>query len=137
MRVSPSKGICTAFEGVRRAGWLWPGFLGATLRRTLSLAQILVRAVWLVARYLAGGSRQRGPVMLVLPGQLIPADGEVVEGTAIVDEAALTGSSSAFLREPVGECSAVLKGTRVLFGRILVRVRAIPRRANKRCGRPS
>ena len=137
MRGSPSKVICTAFQGVRGAGWLLPGFLGATVRRTLSLAQIVVRAAWLAAGYLAGGSRQQGPVMLVLPGQLIPADGEVVEGAAIVDEAALTGSSSAVLCEPVGECSVVLGGTRVLFGRILVRVRAIPRRGVKSSGRRS
>ena len=75
--------------------------------------------------------------MWVLPGQLIPADGEVVEGTAIVDEAALTGSSLAVLRESVGERSAVLGGTRVLFGSILVRARAIPGRADKSSGRPS
>jgi len=137
MRGSSSKGIRTAFQGVRGAGWLCPGFLGATVRRTLSFAQILVRAAWLAAGYLARGGRQQGPVMWVLPGQLIPADGEVVEGTAIVDEAALTGSSLAVLRESVGERSAVLGGTRVLFGSILVRVRAIPGRADKSSGRPS
>jgi K+-transporting ATPase ATPase B chain len=103
----------------------------------LSLAQILVRAAWLATGYLAGGGRQQGPVILVLPGQLIPADGEVMEGTAIVDEAALTGSSSAVLCEPVRERSTVLGGTWVLSGCILVRVRAIARKADKGSRRPS
>jgi high-affinity K+ transport system ATPase subunit B len=87
-----------------------------------ALAVILVLAARLATDYLAARERQQGPVVLVLPGQVIPADGEVVEGTALVDEFALTGSSSAVLREPGGECSAALGGTRVLSGRILVRL---------------
>ena len=58
-----------------------------------------------------------------MPGQLIPADGDVVKGTAMVDESAVTGSSPAVLREPGGERSVVLGGTRVVSGRILVRIR--------------
>ena len=59
-------------------------------------------------------------------GDLIPADGEVVEGIASVDEAAITGESAPVIREAGGDRSAVTGGTRVLSDWIVVRVTANP-----------
>jgi K+-transporting ATPase ATPase B chain len=60
----------------------------------------------------------------VVAGELIPADGEVVEGVATVDESAITGESAPVIREAGGDRSAVTAGTRVLSDRIVVRVTA-------------
>lgn len=55
-------------------------------------------------------------------GEVIPRDGTVVDGAALVDESAITGESAPVLREPAAGRSAVLGGTRVLSSRILVEV---------------
>jgi K+-transporting ATPase ATPase B chain len=60
----------------------------------------------------------------VVAGELIPADGEVVEGVATVDESAITGESAPVIREAGGDRSAVTAGTRVLSDRIVARVTA-------------
>ncbi len=60
----------------------------------------------------------------VVAGEFIPADGEVVEGVATVDESAITGESAPVIREAGGDRSAVTAGTRVLSDRIVVRVTA-------------
>jgi K+-transporting ATPase ATPase B chain len=65
-----------------------------------------------------------GSLLTLRPGQLIPEDGVIVEGSAFVDESAFTGESPPVLREAGGENAAVLRGTRVLSGQILVRVSA-------------
>src|ERR1700733_11625469 len=57
---------------------------------------------------------KRGDVVLVVAGQLIPADGEILEGIASVDESAITGESAPVVREAGGDRSAVTGGTRVL-----------------------
>jgi K+-transporting ATPase ATPase B chain len=57
-------------------------------------------------------------------GEIIPADGEIVEGIATVDEAAITGESAPVVRESGGDRSAVTGGTRVLSDRIVVKVTA-------------
>jgi potassium-transporting ATPase ATP-binding subunit len=65
-------------------------------------------------------------VFLVEAGDLIPADGEVVEGIASVDESAVTGESAPVIRESGGDRSAVTGGTRVLSDWLVVRVTAKP-----------
>ena len=65
-----------------------------------------------------------GDIVLVETGDLIPADGEVVEGVASVNEAAITGESAPVIREAGGDRSAVTAGTRVITDRIKVRVTA-------------
>ena len=65
-----------------------------------------------------------GDVTLVEAGDTIPADGEVVEGVASVNEAAITGESAPVIRESGGDRSAVTGGTRVLSDRIIVRITA-------------
>jgi len=62
--------------------------------------------------------------VLVEAGQLIPADGEIVQGVASVDESAITGESAPVIREAGGDHSGVTGGTRVLSDRIIVRVTA-------------
>lgn len=69
---------------------------------------------------------QVGEIVLVEAGDLIPADGEVVEGVASVNEAAITGESAPVIREAGGDRSAVTAGTRVISDRIKVRVTQEP-----------
>jgi len=69
---------------------------------------------------------QPGDAVLVLPGQIIPGDGEIIEGIATVDESAITGESAPVIREAGGDRSGVTGGTLVLSDRIVVRVTAHP-----------
>lgn len=68
--------------------------------------------------------------VVVEAGQIIPGDGDVVEGIASVDESAITGESAPVIRESGGDRSAVTGGTKVLSDRIVVRITSKP-------GRPS
>jgi potassium-transporting ATPase ATP-binding subunit len=67
-----------------------------------------------------------GDVVLVEAGDLIPSDGEVIEGMASVNEAAITGESAPVIRESGGDRSAVTGGTQVLSDWIRVRITAAP-----------
>ncbi len=67
-----------------------------------------------------------GDLVLVEPGDMIPSDGEVVEGMASVNEAAITGESAPVIRESGGDRSAVTGGTQVLSDWIRVRITAAP-----------
>src|SRR5256884_9836734 len=72
----------------------------------------------------AGASLKIGDVVLVEAGETIPSDGEVVEGIASVNEAAITGESAPVIRESGGDRSAVTGGTPVLSDWIKVRITA-------------
>ncbi|HZH50083.1 MAG TPA: hypothetical protein VFD86_09960, partial [Nitrospira sp.] len=65
---------------------------------------------------------KKGDVVLVESNDFIPADGEVIEGVASVNESAITGESAPVIRECGGDRSAVTGGTRVLSDRIVVRI---------------
>jgi K+-transporting ATPase ATPase B chain len=69
---------------------------------------------------------RRGDLVVCLPGDVIPGDGEVIEGVASVDESAITGESAPVIRESGGDRSAVTGGTKVLSDYIVVRVTANP-----------
>jgi K+-transporting ATPase ATPase B chain len=69
---------------------------------------------------------RKGDVFLVDAGESIPADGEVIEGIASVDESAITGESAPVIRESGGDRSAVTGGTRVLSDWLVIRVTAEP-----------
>src|SRR5436305_5179163 len=69
---------------------------------------------------------RKGDLVLVEAGDLIPGDGDVVEGVASVDESAITGESAPVIRESGGDRSAVTGGTRVLSDWIVVQVSANP-----------
>jgi len=65
-------------------------------------------------------------LVIVKTGETIPADGEVIEGVASVDESAITGESAPVVRESGGDRSSVTGGTRVISDWLLVRVKALP-----------
>jgi len=69
---------------------------------------------------------RRGMTVLVEAGDMVPADGEVIEGVASVDESAITGESAPVIRESGGDFSAVTGGTRVLSDWLVVRVSVNP-----------
>lgn len=69
---------------------------------------------------------RRGDLVVVEEGQFVPADGEIVEGLATINEAAVTGESAPVLREAGTDRSGVIGGTKVLSDRIVVRVTAEP-----------
>jgi K+-transporting ATPase ATPase B chain len=69
---------------------------------------------------------RKGDLFLVEPGDVVPADGEVVDGVASVDESAITGESAPVVRESGGDFSAVTGGTRLLSDWLIVRVAVNP-----------
>ena len=71
-------------------------------------------------------SLRLGDVVVVVAGERIPGDGEVIEGVASVDESAVTGESAPVIRESGGDRSAVTGGTTVLSDRIVVRITSDP-----------
>jgi len=73
-----------------------------------------------------GDQLRKGDIVLIETGDVIPADGEVIEGAASVDESAVTGESAPVIRESGGDFSAVIGGTRVLSDWIVVRVSVNP-----------
>ncbi len=88
----------------------------------------------LMARRLLGAKEElvaasqllKGQLVIVEVGGVIPADGEIIEGIASVDESAVTGESAPVIREAGGDRSAVTGGTKVLSDRIIVRVSQNP-----------
>ncbi|NPT43728.1 potassium-transporting ATPase subunit KdpB [Paraburkholderia sp. 1N] len=77
-------------------------------------------------RILTASDLRKGDVVLVETGDVIPADGEVIDGVASVDESAITGESAPVIRESGGDFTSVTGGTRVLSDWIVVRVTANP-----------
>jgi len=73
-----------------------------------------------------GTQLQLGDHVVVEAGQVIPGDGDVIEGVASVDESAITGESAPVIRESGGDRSAVTGGTRVLSDRIVVKITSKP-----------
>ncbi len=69
---------------------------------------------------------KKGDVVIVTAGEVIPGDGEVIEGVASVDESAITGESAPVIREAGGDFSAVTGGTRVLSDWLVVRITVNP-----------
>ena len=98
----------------------------ATLRRarTETLAKRLTNGDRTRFEMVAAPELKQGDIVLVETGELIPSDGEVVEGIASVDESAITGESAPVIRESGGDRSAVTGGTRVLSDWIKVRITA-------------
>ncbi|WAS96357.1 potassium-transporting ATPase subunit KdpB [Nannocystis punicea] len=78
------------------------------------------------AETVPAGQLRRGDFVLVLAGDTVPGDGDVVEGIASVDESAVTGESAPVIRESGGDRSAVTGGTRVLSDWIVVEIRSNP-----------
>ena len=122
--------------------WLWFTVLFANFAEALAEAQGSARAEALrrsrkdlVARRITLDSQtdavpaselRKGDLVLVADGEAIPGDGEIVEGTALVDESAITGESAPVVREAGGDRSGVTGGSRVLAGAIKIRITSDP-----------
>jgi K+-transporting ATPase ATPase B chain len=127
------------------AAWLWFTVLFANLAEALAEGRGKAQAEALrrtrhetMARKLRSADRhaacetvdstalRQGDVVLVEAGDIIPADGDVIEGIASVDESAVTGESAPVIRESGGDRSAVTGGTRVLSDWLVVRISSNP-----------
>jgi potassium-transporting ATPase ATP-binding subunit len=92
--------------------------------RTETQAKLLTNADRTKYKSVPGTSLKVGDVVLVEAGDIIPSDGEVIEGVASVNEGAITGESAPVIRESGGDRSAVTGGTLVISDWIVVRVTA-------------
>jgi potassium-transporting ATPase ATP-binding subunit len=127
------------------AAWLWATLLFANFAESLAEGRGKAQAASLrsskrevMARRISDGRDQqqplmvassalrRGDVVLIEAGDIIPGDGEVIWGTASVDESAITGESAPVIREAGGDRSAVTGGTRLLSDTLKVRISANP-----------
>ncbi|WP_427896608.1 potassium-transporting ATPase subunit KdpB [Kribbella sp. GL6] len=121
--------------------WLWLTVIFANLAEAVAegrgkaQAETLRRAkTETTARRLLGDEEEEvpatqlrlGDLVVVEAGQIIPGDGDVVEGVASVDESAITGESAPVIRESGGDRSAVTGGTKVLSDRIVVKITTKP-----------
>jgi K+-transporting ATPase ATPase B chain len=135
-------GLSTGFQ-VQLVLWLWLTVLFGTFAEALAegrgraqAASLRATKAELKAKLMLGvgdtyelvpaTQLEKGEIVLVETGDLIPADGEVIEGVASVNEAAITGESAPVIREAGGDRSAVTAGTRVISDQIKVRVTAEP-----------
>jgi K+-transporting ATPase ATPase B chain len=98
----------------------------ATLRKARTQTMANRRFPSGVVETVPAESLRQDDIFIVKAGEVIPADGEVIEGAATVDESAITGESAPVIREAGGDRSAVTGGTRVLSDEIVVRVTTNP-----------
>ena len=87
--------------------------------RTKTMARRLVDGL---EEHIVSAALKIGDIVLCEGGDIIPGDGEVIEGIASVDESAITGESAPVIRESGGDRSAVTSGTRVLSDKIIIRI---------------
>src|ERR1019366_8439061 len=97
-----------------------------TLRRTRQETTAFLRRPDGTLDEIPSSDLQIGDLCVVVAGQIIPGDGDVIEGIATVDESAITGESAPVIRESGGDRCAVTGGTVVLSDRIVVRVTSKP-----------
>ncbi|WP_423222017.1 potassium-transporting ATPase subunit KdpB [Ideonella lacteola] len=111
-----SKAQAASLRGLKKKTWAkkLDGYTAGTARTAMK---------W---HPLEADSLRKGDVVLVEAQDVIPADGEVIEGVASVDESAITGESAPVIRESGGDFSAVTGGTRVLSDWIVARVTVNP-----------
>src|ERR1700676_4351408 len=124
--------------------WLWFTLLFANFAEAMPEARGQAQAETLrrmrtttMARRFVNGREEKVPASNLKKGDmvvceandLIPGDGEVIEGIASVDESAITGESAPVIRESGGDRSAVTGGTRVLSDRIVIRITSEPGRS--------
>ncbi len=124
------------------SAWLWLTVIFANLAEAVAEGRGKAQADTLrkaktdtvARRLLADGSEERfpgtelriGDLVVCEAGDVIPGDGDVVEGVASVDESAITGESAPVIRESGGDRSAVTGGTKVLSDRIVIRITTKP-----------
>jgi K+-transporting ATPase ATPase B chain len=122
--------------------WLWFTVLFANFAESLAEGKGKAQAETLkksrsetfAAKILEDGGTEKVPALSLLKddmvsvgeNEIIPCDGEIIEGVSLVDESAITGESAPVVRESGGDRSGVTGGTRVLSGKIKIRVTANP-----------
>lgn len=127
---------------IQIAIWLWFTVLFSTFSEALAegrgRAQAeslrLARSEALASKILPDGtveqvpalSLRKGDMVVVKEGEIIPSDGEVVDGVALVNESAITGESAPVVREPGGSMVGITGGTRVISGQVKARITADP-----------
>ena len=140
--IAPTRGSQPLWFTFNVSFWLWFTVVFANFAEAVAEGRGKAQAATLrkmrketVARRLLNGKREetvpasalrKGDVVVVEAGEIIPGDGDVIEGIASVDESAITGESAPVIRESGGDRSAVTGGTKVLSDRIVVRITASP-----------
>ena len=142
-------GLCTAISlfrpsvfGIAVTAWLWLTVLFGTLSEAIAEGRGKAQADSLRASRKGVMARLRQPdgttkdvpgtelklndVVICEAGDVIPSDGEIIEGLASVDESTITGESAPVIRESGGDRSSVTGGTKVLSDRIVIRITAEP-----------
>jgi K+-transporting ATPase ATPase B chain len=124
---------------VQIAIWLWFTVIFANFSEALAEGRGKAQAETLkknriktTARRISGNKEEivfatelkKGDLVICIAGDIIPSDGEVIEGIASVDESAITGESAPVIRESGGDRSAVTGGTKVISDRIIVKITA-------------
>ncbi|TJZ89528.1 potassium-transporting ATPase subunit KdpB [Paracoccus gahaiensis] len=142
-------GVPGAGAAVQIAVWLWAAVLISNFAEALAEGRGRARADSLRAtktdtmvRVLASpdsahdsatmvssATLKRGQILLVVAGDIIPADADVVQGVASVDESAITGESAPVIRESGGDFSSVTGGTRIVSDWLVLRVTSEPGRS--------
>ena len=131
----------TSWFDIQIAIWLWFTVLFANFAEAIAESRGKAQAASLRKTKIEANARQekngievktpssnlkRGDIIICEMGDVIPTDGEVIEGVATIDESAITGESAPVIRESGGDRSAVTAGTRVLSDRIRIRVSSEP-----------
>jgi K+-transporting ATPase ATPase B chain len=140
--VAPIPGVTNTKFELQITLWLWFTVLFANFAEAMAEGRGKAQADNLrksrtettANRLLANGKTEvvgatelrKGDVVLVIAGEFIPGDGEIIEGVASVDESAITGESAPVIREAGGDRSAVTGGTRVLSDQIKIRITSNP-----------
>ncbi|CAI3807256.1 Potassium-transporting ATPase ATP-binding subunit [Pseudomonas sp. MM221] len=138
---APGNGVSTGVA-VQIALWLWFTVLFANFAEALAEGRGKARADSLKAgsqgltaqrrqrdgsyETVAAGALRKDDVVRVVAGEMIPGDGEVLEGIAAVNEAAITGESAPVIRESGGDRSAVTGNTRLVSDWLLIRITSNP-----------
>ncbi len=132
------KGSLSLFN-IQITAWLWLTVLFANFAEAIAESRGKAQAASLRKTQVQTNARQlkhgveikisaselkKGDVVICEVGDSIPADGEVIEGIATVDESAITGESAPVIRESGGDRSAVTGGTKVVSDRLVIRVTA-------------
>ncbi len=139
--IKPIPGVTSVMFELQITLWLWFTVLFANFAEAMAEGRGKAQADNLrktrtetTAKRLLNGKSEivtatelrKGDVVLVVAGEFIPGDGEIIEGVASVDESAITGESAPVIREAGGDRSAVTGGTRVLSDQIKIRITSNP-----------
>src|SRR6185503_9259992 len=141
-RIAPTPGSQPLLFTFSVSFWLWFTVVFANFAEAVAEGRGKAQAATLrkmrqetTARRLVNGSREqkvsasalrKGDTVVVEAGEVIPGDGDVIQGIASVDESAITGESAPVIRESGGDRSAVTGGTKVQSDRIVVKVTQDP-----------